>query len=87
MRTTGCGVHKEKSRCIFPNAGAFSNSVRSCQIQNNISPSILGVVQESPNSTEAVVAGPQWTLRQVAMAVYYAEQAHAAQHGGLFTED
>ena len=40
-----------------------------------------------PNTTNVTVVGAEWTLRQGAMAVYYAQQKYALENGGQFTED
>jgi len=43
--------------------------------------------EEAPGSTDPVVQSEEWTLRQVAMALYYAEHNFASHHGGMFTDD
>ena len=40
-----------------------------------------------PNTTNVTVESAEWTLRQGAMALYYAQQKYAAENGGQFTED
>jgi len=38
-------------------------------------------------NTTAPIRNPQWTVRSVAMALYYAQHAYADAHNGTFTED
>ena len=43
--------------------------------------------QDAPGSTEPQVQEEEWSLRQVAMALYYAEHSYASAHGDKFTEE
>ena len=52
-------------------------------------PERWGLLQfsDSPPETAGPVRHPEWEVRQVAMAVYYAQHNYATSHGGSFTDD
>ena len=76
--------------CPVPGTNAEDNWVWSPQgsIAMHL-PERWGMLQFStgaPNSTEPV-RNPEWTLRSVAMALYYAQHAYAAANNGTFAAD
>jgi hypothetical protein len=75
--------------CPTPGAPVEDNWVWSPMGAINMHlPDKWGWIQFSnaPVNTTKAVPNPEWPLRSVAMAVYYAEHAYAAANGGVFTD-
>jgi hypothetical protein len=76
--------------CPQPGTDSEDNWVWSPQGQIDMHlPERWGMLQfaDGPVNATEPVRNPQWTVRSVAMALYYAEHAYADQNNGSFTDD